>query len=78
MKAVHADKKFKCDLCTFETADNYTIKRHYSITHYKVKHPCDECEYEATDIGMLRFHKKSQHLGIRKADIRLIYYMSKK
>jgi KRAB domain-containing zinc finger protein len=55
-------KEFKCNICDYETAQSYNLKKHIDSIHKRIKpYECNMCEFETAHKPHLRKHINSVH-----------------
>ena len=60
--SIHANQRFKCDLCNFDTNRLDSLKGHKLVIHEnKYKYECQLCNFRANKPGLLYTHHLKQH-----------------
>ena len=56
------DKKLKCEQCSYQASQKWSINRHIRDVHDKIKnHVCDECGYASSEKNMMERHWDAVH-----------------
>ena len=63
IESVHKDRKYKCNLCDFQTSSESYVRTHRRAEHEGVVFRCQLCDYQSKVKTGLTIHIKSKHEG---------------